>query len=130
MVSINPRVWRLRRRPSISFCQSSQHGSEPRRTTRASISTRTDRMHSQRGGVKSRAMTGSLTDRPAGLSRTQLDCARAHGDAYWLYVVERAGMDSARIVRIQDRAGNARTFTFDHGWLNIAELDSEEDRED
>ena len=49
-----------------------------------------------------------------------------HGDAYWLYVVERAGMDSARIVRIQDPAGNVRTFTFDHGWLDIAELDSEE----
>ena len=67
-----------------------------------------------------------MTDRPVGLSRTQFDCARMHGDAYWLYVVERAGMDSARIVRIQDPAGNVRTFTFDHGWLDIAELDSEE----
>ena len=74
-----------------------------------------------------KAMTGSLTDRPVGLSRTQFDCARAHGDAYWLYVVERAGTDSARVVRIQDPAGNARTFTFDHGWLEIAELDSEEE---
>ena len=78
-----------------------------------------------------KAMTGSLTDRPVGLSRTQFDCALEHGDAYWLYVVERAGTDRARIVRIQDPAGNARTFTFDHGWLDIAELDSEEEyRED
>ena len=78
-----------------------------------------------------KAMTGSLTDRPVGLSRTQFDCARTHGAAYWLYVVERAGTDSPRIVRIQDPAGNARTFTFDHGWLDIAELDSnEEHRED
>ena len=78
-----------------------------------------------------KAMTGSLTDRPVGLSRTQFDCAREQGDAYWLYVVEWAGTDSARIVRIQDPAGNARTFTFDHGWLGIAELDSEEEhRED
>ncbi len=77
-----------------------------------------------------KAMTGSLTDRPAALSRTQFDCAREHGDAYWLYVVERAGTDSARIVRIQDPAGNARTFTFDRGWLDIAELDSKENRED
>ena len=77
-----------------------------------------------------KAMTGSLTDRPVGLSRTQFDCARAHGDAYWLYVVERAGTDRARIVRIQDPAGNARTFTFDRGWLDIAELDSKENRED
>ena len=78
-----------------------------------------------------KAMTGSLTDRPVGLSRTQFDCACEHGDAYWLYVVERADMDSARIVRIQDPSGKARTFTFDHGWLDIAELDPEEgQRED
>ena len=78
-----------------------------------------------------KAMTGSLTDRPVGLSRTQFDCARAHGDAYWIYVVERVGTDSARIVRIQDPAGKARTFTFDHGWLDIAEVDPEEEhRED
>ena len=75
-----------------------------------------------------KAMTGSLTDRPVGLSRTQFDCAREHGDAYWLYVVERTGTDRARIVRIQDPAGNARTFTFDHGWLDVAKLDSEEGR--
>ena len=74
-----------------------------------------------------KAMTCSLTDRPVGLSRTQFDCAREHGDSYWLYVVEQAGTDSARIVRIQDPAGNAHTFTFDHGWLDIAELDSEEE---
>ena len=78
-----------------------------------------------------KAMTGSLTDRPVGLSRTQFDCARQHGDAYWLYVVEQAGTNDARIVRIQDPAGHARTFTFDHGWLDIAEVDSEEEhRED
>ena len=78
-----------------------------------------------------KAMTGCLTDRPVGLSRTQFDCAREHGDAYCLYVVERTGTDSARIVRIPDPAGNAHTFTFDRGWLDIAEVDPEEEhRED
>jgi hypothetical protein len=78
-----------------------------------------------------KAMTGSLRDRPVGLSRTQLDCARDHGEAYWLYVVERAGEMDARIVRIQDPAGKARTFTFDRGWLDIADVDAEqENRED
>jgi len=71
-----------------------------------------------------KAMTGSLHDRPVGLSRTQFECAREHGADYWLYVVEHAGGESARIVRIQDPAGKARTFTFDHGWINVAELDS------
>lgn len=73
-----------------------------------------------------KAMTGSLADRPVGLSRTQFDCAREHREKYWLYIVEHTGNESPRIVRIQDPAGRARTFTFDHGWLDIAHLDSEE----
>jgi uncharacterized protein DUF3883 len=72
-----------------------------------------------------KAMTGRLEDRPVGLSRTQFDCAREHGSDYWLYVVERAGTDRPRIVRVQDPVGKARTFTFDRGWLDVAEADSE-----
>ncbi len=76
-------------------------------------------------------MTASLDHRPVGLSRTQVDCAREHGENYWLYAVERAGTNQARIVRIQDPAGKAHTFTFDHGWLNVAKVDPQfEERED
>lgn len=76
-------------------------------------------------------MTGGLADRAVGLSRKQFDFAAERGDAYWLYVVERAGTDMARIVRIQNPVGKARTFTFDRGWLDIAEVDSESpDQED
>ena len=67
-----------------------------------------------------KAMTGTLQDRPVGLSRTQFEFAQECGDAYWLYVVERAGTDEANIVRIQDPAGKAMTFTFDHGWRAVA----------
>ncbi len=77
-----------------------------------------------------KAMTGSLDDHPVGLSRTQFDCAREHGEAYWLYVVERAGTDAARIVRIQDPAGKARTFTFDRGWVGVARLDGAPEERD
>ena len=70
-----------------------------------------------------KAMKGDLEGRPVGLSRAQFDCAREHGDAYWLYVVEQAGAEDARIVRIQNPAGKARTFTFDKGWLAVAERD-------
>jgi hypothetical protein len=73
----------------------------------------------QRCEVK--AMTKSLEDRSVGLSKTQFECAREHRDNYWLYVVEYAGSEDARIVRIQDPAGKARTFTFDRGWLSIAQ---------
>jgi len=70
-----------------------------------------------------KAMTGTLDDRAVGLSHTQFGCAREHGSDYWLYVVERAGESDARLVRIQDPAGRARTFTFDHGWRAIAAVD-------
>jgi hypothetical protein len=67
-----------------------------------------------------KAMKGSWQDRPVGLTRTQFECAREHGEAYWLYVVERAGTNVARLVKVQDPAGRARTFTFDRGWLHVA----------
>lgn len=72
--------------------------------------------------VEVKAMTGSLDDRPVGLSRTQFDHARQHGTYYWLYIVEHAADPSkARILRIHDPASHARTFTFDHGWRQIAQ---------
>ena len=72
-----------------------------------------------------KAMTDSLDNRPVGLSRPQFECACKHGANYWLYVVEHAGDENARIIRIQDPAGKARNFLFDRGWRHIAEVDSE-----
>ena len=72
--------------------------------------------------VEVKAMKGTLKDRPVGLSRTQFECARTHGKAFWLYVVENAGApEQARVLQIPDPAGNAGTFTFDHGWIAVAE---------
>ena len=70
-----------------------------------------------------KAMNCGLHDRPATMSHAQFEYARKHGDAYWLYIVEYAGSDKARIVRIQDPAGKAKTFTFDKGWLDVAKVD-------
>ncbi len=76
--------------------------------------------------VEVKSMTGSLNDRPVGLSRAQFDLASEQGDRFWLYVVEYASeIDTARVVKIQDPAGRARTFTFDSGWLSIAETSPE-----
>ena len=71
-----------------------------------------------------KAMTGSLLpDRLVGISRAQFDLAKKYGESYWLYIVEHAGDDEkARIVKIQDPVGKARTFTFDRGWLEVAEV--------
>lgn len=42
-----------------------------------------------------KAMTGGLDGRPVGLSRAQFECASELGEAYWLYVVEKAGTSDA-----------------------------------
>ena len=66
-----------------------------------------------------KAMKGTLDDRDVGISSAQFEWARNHGEAYWLYVVERAGTDAPNLVRIQDPVGRAKTFTFDHGWRAV-----------
>ena len=73
--------------------------------------------------VEVKAMTGTLSDHPVGMTRSQFEAAQERGERFWLYVVEHAGSDSPRILRIQDPAGRARTFTFDRGWIAIAEDD-------
>ncbi|MFA0974518.1 MULTISPECIES: sacsin N-terminal ATP-binding-like domain-containing protein [Pseudomonas syringae group genomosp. 2] len=73
--------------------------------------------------VEVKSMTGSLRDRPVGLSHTQFNCAREKGDAYWLYVVEHAtDLEQARVLRIQNPVAHAKTFTFDRGWVEIAQM--------
>ena len=71
--------------------------------------------------VEVKAMTRGLENRPVGLSHTQFKCALEHGDDFWLYIVENVENEAINIVRIQDPAGKARTFTFDRGWKEIAE---------
>lgn len=68
-----------------------------------------------------KAMTGSLDDRPVAMSRRQFKHANREGEYYWLYVVEYAGTEHARIVRIRDPAGKAQYLTFDRGWRAAAE---------
>ncbi len=70
--------------------------------------------------VEVKAMSGTLAGRPVCISRTQFLAAQEYGDQYWLYIVEKAGSETdARIVRVKDPAGRARTFTFDRGWATI-----------
>ncbi len=72
--------------------------------------------------VEVKSMTGTLHDRPVGISRTQFECAQKHGKAFWLYIVENAKHpDQARIVQIQDPVGKSETFTFDRGWIAVAD---------
>ena len=67
-----------------------------------------------------KAMSGAFDSHPVGMSKRQFEEAQLRGEAYWLYVVEDAATDAPRIVPIRDPAGQARTFTFDNGWRDIA----------
>ncbi len=74
--------------------------------------------------VEVKAMTGTMDDRPVGMSKNEFWEARKQQKAYWLYVVENANSETPNLVRIQDPANVARTFTFDHGWRGVAEMDA------
>lgn len=74
--------------------------------------------------VEVKSMTSSLECRPVGLTHTQFDYAREKSDAYWLYIVEHAtDPTKTRVLRIRNPAGQSRTYTFDHGWREVAQTD-------
>ena len=66
------------------------------------------------------ALVGTLANHPVGMSNAQFKTAQEEQHRYWLYIVENATSEEPRILKIQDPAGNARTFTFDEGWREIA----------
>ena len=72
------------------------------------------------GDVERYIEVKSLSDKwgadGVGLTATEFERARALGDRYWLYVVERATSDAPEIYRIQDPARKANWFFFDRGW--------------
>lgn len=70
--------------------------------------------------IEVKAMVGTLSNHPVGMSRRQFLEAQRRGTVFWLYIVENATSDTPCLLKIQDPAGNARTFTFDHGWRDIA----------
>jgi len=70
-----------------------------------------------------KAIRASLDKHPVGLSKAQFEFAAKLGDAAWLYVVERADGEDVCILRIQDPAGRAKTFTFDEGWRKVAQVE-------
>jgi hypothetical protein len=71
--------------------------------------------------IEVKAMSSSLLYRSVALSHTQFSFATAHGDRFWLYIVENVGSAEPTIARIRNPAGRAKSFTFDRGWSSVAE---------
>ena len=70
--------------------------------------------------IEVKAMVGTLSNHPVGMSRRQFLEAQKRETGYWLYIVESATSDEPHILKIQDPVGKAKTFTFDQGWRDIA----------
>jgi hypothetical protein len=68
--------------------------------------------------VKSRS--DSWLDAQTALSPRQHRMALEKGEMYWLYVVERAALETREIHPIQDPIGRATRFGFDPGWIAVA----------
>src|SRR5262249_17466600 len=74
--------------------------------------------------VEVKALSGIWKGREVVLTRPEYECAREHTTNYWLYVVEHAAdPEQLKVIRIQDPAGKARNFKFDHGWTDVADQD-------
>lgn len=69
--------------------------------------------------VKSSAVTWGAQG--VALSDVQFQLASTMGEAYWLYVVDRALEESAHLHRIQDPARRVNQYFFDGGWRVVAE---------
>ena len=71
--------------------------------------------------IEVKSFSGPWRNTYAVLSRPQFDKATDSGDAFWLYVVERAESDDCEIHRVQNPARKANHFMFDDGWRATAE---------
>ena len=69
--------------------------------------------------VKSR--TGAWDQQGVTLSDTQFNEAQKLGHAYWLYIVENADQEDAKLFRVQDPANHIEYFCFDNGWSGLCE---------
>jgi hypothetical protein len=67
--------------------------------------------------IEVKAINGPWGPRGVPLSRRQFDAARAHGDNFWLYVVEHARDDESAVIHpIHNPAAFIGQYFFDGGW--------------
>ena len=72
--------------------------------------------------IEVKSLSGEWSRRnAAGLTKPQFETARTYGEQFWLYVVEWATEDKARIHCIQDPANQVNQYLFDDGLDVLAE---------
>jgi len=73
--------------------------------------------------IEVKSLAGLWDSQGVGLSSTQFSKGHLFGEKYWLYVVERAEHEDAKIYRIQDPARRVDEFRYDYKWRELAEAD-------
>ncbi len=71
--------------------------------------------------IEVKSISGLWDVRGVGVTHPEFEKAQQLGDKFWLYVVERAEQQEARIYRIQDPARTVDQFMYDDGWREAAE---------
>lgn len=71
--------------------------------------------------IEVKSASAVWSERGVTLSQRQFLSAQALKEKFWLYIVERANSAKPRLIRIQNPAQLARSFTFDSGWESVAE---------
>jgi hypothetical protein len=80
--------------------------------------------------IEVKSLGGRWALQGAGLSRRQFETARELGSRFWMYVVEHALSDDAKVWAIQNPAVRANQFLFDEGWRALAEAGGEDPGDD
>lgn len=72
--------------------------------------------------IEVKGIDGAWNSLGVAISQTQYQHALAHGDNFWLYIVEHArGPAPALIHRLREPIRLITEFRFDHGWRHRAE---------
>jgi Protein NO VEIN, C-terminal len=80
--------------------------------------------------IEVKSLGGRWALQGAGLSRRQFETARELGSRFWMYVVEHALSDDAKVWAIQNPAVRANQFLFDEGWRALAAAGGEDRGDD
>ena len=73
--------------------------------------------------IEVKSTGGAWDSMGVALTPTEFEFAKNRGDTYWLYVVEYADTDGARLHTICDPAGKVSQFFFDGNWRGVGESD-------
>ena len=71
--------------------------------------------------IEVKSLRGRWDNRGVCMTLTQFETGNQHQDDFWLYVVELAETNEARVITIQNPVGWVGEFYYDNSWRQLAE---------